>query len=61
MISLAWIDREFAIEGTEVKVLWGDVDHPQFEIRATVARFPYYDGKYRNETFDTAEIPRAHR
>jgi glycine cleavage system aminomethyltransferase T len=60
MISLAWIDREFAAEGTEVTVLWGDVGHPQFEIRATVARFPYYNGKYRNETFDTSEIPRLH-
>jgi len=59
MISLAWIDREYAIEGTEVTVLWGDVGHPQIEIRATVARFPYYNGPYRNETFDTAAIPRA--
>jgi glycine cleavage system aminomethyltransferase T len=59
MISLAWIDREFAVEGTEVSVLWGDIGHPQIEIRATVAQFPYYQGEYRNERFDTAEIPRT--
>jgi glycine cleavage system aminomethyltransferase T len=59
MISLAWIDREFAVEGTEVSVLWGDIGHPQIEIRATVAQFPYYQGEYRNEKFDTANIPRT--
>jgi glycine cleavage system aminomethyltransferase T len=58
MISLAWLDRPYAAEGTEVKVLWGDVGHPQIEIRATVARFPYYNGEFRNEKFDTSTIPR---
>lgn len=52
MISLAFIDREHAIEGNELKVLWGDLDHPKFEIRATVAPFPYYQGEFRNEKLD---------
>jgi glycine cleavage system aminomethyltransferase T len=59
MISLAWIDREFAELGTEVTVLWGTPGNPQVEIRATVAPFPYYQGTFRNEKFDTASIPRG--
>jgi len=59
MISLAFIDREYAAEGSEVTVLWGDVDHPQIEIRATVARFPYYNGEFRNEKFDASVISSA--
>ena len=58
MVSLAWIDKEYAVEGKEVVVLWGSPGHPQKEIRATVARFPYYQGEYRNETFDVEKIPR---
>ncbi|SKA90470.1 Glycine cleavage system T protein (aminomethyltransferase) [Agreia bicolorata] len=58
MISLAWLDVEHAAEGTEVTVLWGDIDHPKIEIRATVAQFPYYQGEFRNEKFDTSSIPR---
>jgi glycine cleavage system aminomethyltransferase T len=54
MVSLAYLDREFATEGTEVTVLWGDVGHPQIEIRAVVARFPYYNGEFRNEKFDAS-------
>jgi len=56
MISLAWLDRHLAVEGTEVTVLWGDVGHPQVEIRATVARFPYYDGEFRNEKLDVTTL-----
>lgn len=57
MISLGFIDTEYAKEGQEVVVLWGTPGHPQKEIRATVARFPYYNGEFRNETFDTEKIP----
>ncbi|EET60300.1 hypothetical protein BRYFOR_07860, partial [Marvinbryantia formatexigens DSM 14469] len=42
----------------EVVVLWGDKGHRQKEIRAKVAPFPYYNGDFRNETFDTEKIPR---
>ena len=57
MISLGFIDKAYAEEGQEVIVLWGTPGHPQKEIRATVARFPYYNGEFRNETFDTEKIP----
>ena len=57
MISLASIDKEYAAEETEVVVLWGTPGTPQKEIRAKVARFPYYNGEYRNETFDVEKIP----
>lgn len=57
MISLAFIDKEYAVEGKELIVLWGAPGHPQKEIRATVAQFPYYNEEFRNETFDTEKIP----
>jgi len=57
IISLAFIDKEYAAEGTDVVVLWGTPGHPQKEVRAKVAAFPYYNEEYRNETFDTEKIP----
>ncbi|MFZ7121915.1 MAG: aminomethyl transferase family protein [Eubacteriaceae bacterium] len=57
MISLAYLDPMYAQEGAEVRVLWGENGHPQKEIRAKIAKFPYYDGEYRNETFDVEKIP----
>lgn len=57
MISLAFISPEYAVEGTELEILWGQPNGPQKKIRATVAQFPYYQGEYRNETFDTEKIP----
>lgn len=57
MISLASIDAEYAQEGREAVVLWGSEGYPKKEIRATVARFPYYNGEFRNETFDVEKIP----
>jgi glycine cleavage system aminomethyltransferase T len=57
MISLASIDKKYAIEGNEVIVLWGSLRYPQKEIRAKVARFPYFNEEYRNETFDVEKIP----
>lgn len=56
MISLAFIAPEYAEEGTELEILWGQPNGPQKKIRATVAQFPYYQGEYRNETFDTEKI-----
>ncbi len=57
-ISLAFISKELAVEGQELVVLWGNNGGPQKEIRATVARFPYYNEELRNETFDVEKIPR---
>lgn len=58
MISLAFINKELSEIGTELTVLWGTPGTTQVEISATVARFPYYNGEYRNETFDVEKIPR---
>jgi glycine cleavage system aminomethyltransferase T len=57
MISLAFIDKEYAVERKEVIVLWGSPGHPQKKIRAVVARFPYFTEEYRNETFNVEKIP----
>ncbi|MDI3537607.1 MAG: hypothetical protein PWP16_911 [Eubacteriaceae bacterium] len=57
MISLAFIDKDYAIEGKELTVVWGTPGTTQVEIRATVAQFPYYNEEYRNETFDVEKIP----
>lgn len=56
VISLAFIDKEYAVDGEEVIVLWGTPGTPQKEIRAKIAAFPYYNEEYRNETFDTEAI-----
>ena len=57
MVSLAMALPEYAEEGRELIVLWGEVGHPQKEIRVRVAQFPYYQGEWRNETFDVEKIP----
>ena len=57
MVSLAFIDPEYAEEGRELEVLWGAEGYPIKRIRATVAQFPYYQGEYRNETFDVSASP----
>ncbi|MBQ3300582.1 MAG: aminomethyltransferase family protein [Eggerthellaceae bacterium] len=58
-ISLAYLDRDYLEEGTQVEILWGTPGSDQRRIRATVARFPYFDEEYRNETYDVvANVPR---
>lgn len=57
IISLGIIRRDAATEGKEIQILWGSNGKTQRLIRATVARFPYYNGEYRNETFDVEKIP----
>ena len=57
MISLAYIEKEYAVEGKELTVIWGNNPETQVEIRATVAQFPYFNEEYRNETFDVEKIP----
>jgi glycine cleavage system aminomethyltransferase T len=54
MISLAFIDPKYAEIGRELTVVWGTVGNPQKEIRAKVARFPYFD-EDRNNEVDVAE------
>lgn len=60
MISLASIDKEYAQEGTELTLIWGDKGYVPAKIRAKVAPFPYYNEEYRNETFDVEKIPHPH-
>ncbi len=55
MISLCSIDVEHSALGTDVVVLWGDPGTRQKEIRAKVARFPYF-GQDRNEKLDVSAI-----
>ncbi len=56
ILSLAKIKKDYAHAGEEVIVLWGTPGTKQIEIRATVAKFPYYDGEYRNETCDVMTL-----
>ncbi len=57
MISLGFIDPEFAEEGTELEVLWGTPGTLQMKIRAKVAKYPYNSDYIRNEKKDVEEIP----
>ena len=56
MISICTIAEEYAVEGKEVEVLWGNPGTNQVRIRATVTLFPYIK-EGRNENFDTETIP----
>jgi vanillate/3-O-methylgallate O-demethylase len=57
MISLAFINPDYAKEGDEVKVLWGTPGTPQMWIRAKIAHFPYNIDMVRNEARDVEDIP----
>ncbi|MDX9874485.1 MAG: hypothetical protein RBS88_06195 [Spongiibacteraceae bacterium] len=58
MLSLGFIDKEHAVEGKQLMVLWGGLPGtPQKEIRVTVARFPYLQLEH-NRAIDVEAIPR---
>lgn len=58
MISMGLVEPEYAEEGTELVVVWGNPNQRQKEIRATVARWPYMND-HRNENVDVMErVPR---
>lgn len=57
MISLAFIEKEYAQDGRELVVVWGSNPASAVKIRARVAAFPYYNEELRNETFDVEKIP----
>ena len=61
MISLGFIDPEFAKEGQEVEILWGTPGTRQMKIRAKVARYPYNKDLVRNEDRNTDDIPRLQK
>lgn len=56
MISLCWLKRDLAEPGTEVEVIWGTNPACQTRIKAIVAKMPYYDEKWRNETCDVEKL-----
>ena len=56
MISLGFIQKEYAVEGKALKVLWGTPGKPQKEIRVTVARCPYMNLE-NNKAVDVESIP----
>lgn len=60
MISLAFIDKKYAVIGTEVEILWGEPGTRQKKIKARVARFPYLQVE-RNEVVDVENIPRVNK
>ena len=59
MISLAYVDTAYDVIGKDLVVIWGSTADTQTRIRAKVARFPYFDGDFRNETCDVDKmVPR---
>lgn len=56
MLSLAFIDPAYAVEGRELSVIWGKPNSRQKTIRAKVAPYPYFDGEWRNETCDVDKM-----
>lgn len=56
VISLCCIDEEFAAEGTEVQIEWGEWDGRKKMVKAYVSRFPYLD-LTSNKDYDLETIP----
>lgn len=60
MFSLGCIKSEFAQDGTEVYVLYGEPTDRQIKVRATVSHFPHLeDNMPLNKDFDISSIPCA--
>lgn len=57
MLSLAFIDPAYAINGTELSVIWGTPGTPQRAIRVKVAPMPYHDMTPNSER-DVSDIPK---
>lgn len=55
MISIGFIDKDAAIEGKDLKLLWGRPGTSQKEIRVKVARYPYVDLE-NNKDIDVTKI-----
>lgn len=57
-VSLGFVAEEYAVEGTQVEVLWGEPGGSQYRVKAVVTSMPLYNGEWRNETCDVmAMIP----
>ena len=57
MFSVGLLKPEYAKEGTEVYVLWGNPDQRQIKVRATVSTWPHLN-LANNKNFDINTIPR---
>jgi glycine cleavage system aminomethyltransferase T len=57
MISMAFVDPEYAEIGRELTVIWGEPGTRQIPIRAKVARYPYLD-LTPNAKYNLDSIPR---
>ena len=55
MISICCLDKEYEELGTELELIWGDIDQRQKRIRVKVARYPY-NNIMRNETVDVTKL-----
>ena len=58
MISLGFINKKYAVEGTELTLIWGTPGNPLMPVRVKVARFPYNKEFVRNQDVDVDKIPR---
>lgn len=56
MISICYLEPEYAVEGTDLTLVWGDPGTRQKDIRVKVARFPYFN-ENPNSKFDVETIP----
>lgn len=60
MFSIATVKSEYAVDGKEVFVLYGNPDERQVKIRATVSHFPLLETTMPlNKDFDINDIPCA--
>ena len=57
MISLGFIEKKYAVEGTDLTLIWGTPGNPQMPIRVKVARYPYNKEFVRNQDVDVEKIP----
>lgn len=57
MISLGFIDKEYAREGQELTVIWGTPGTPQKKVRVKVVRTPYMNLE-NNKEVNVENIPR---
>ncbi len=57
MISIGFINPKYAVEGTELCILWGTPGTRQMKIRALVKSLPYNRDYIRNENKNVEDIP----
>ena len=58
MISIGFVNQDFAAEGTELTIVWGTPGTKQMPVRATVKKIGYNADLVRNEDRDVEDVPR---